>query len=81
MLFFIRPLPHIDDPMTMPISRPSDTQGCPVAAPRRPKNILWMAPVDDFDDILGGLATTLGMVSRIEVREGVIGAPEIVVSQ
>lgn len=37
--------------------------------------------MEDLEEILGGLATILGMVSRIEVREGVIGAPEMVVSQ
>lgn len=40
-----------------------------------------MAPVEDLEEIFGGLAMTLGMVSRMDVREGTIGAPEIVVSQ
>lgn len=47
-----------------------------------PKKRRCKAPVDDFDLILGGLAvTTFWSVSRMEVREGTIGAPEIVVSQ
>ena len=65
----------------MPINRPNESHGWPVAAPRRAKKILWMTPVDDFEEILEGLATTLGIVSRMEVREGTIGAPEMVVSQ
>lgn len=65
----------------MPISMPSETQGWPVAAPRRPKKTRWTRPVEDLEEILGGLATTLGRVSRMEVREGMMGAPEMVVSQ
>lgn len=34
-----------------------------------------------FGEILGGFATILGRVSRIEVREGTIGFPVMVVSQ
>lgn len=45
------------------------------------KYIRWMTPVEDFEEILGGLATTFGIVSRMEVREGTMGAPEIVLSQ
>ena len=41
----------------------------------------WMRPVEDLERILGGEEITLGMVSRIEVREGTMGAPEMVVSQ
>ena len=37
--------------------------------------------MDDLEDILGGLATTFGRVSRMEVREGMMGAPDMVVSQ
>ena len=40
-----------------------------------------MTPVEDLADILGGLAMTLGRVSRMEVREGMMGAPDMVVSQ
>lgn len=65
----------------MPINIPSDTHGWPVAAPLRLKKIRWMTPVEDLAEILEGLATTLGIVSRMEVREGMIGAPEMVVSQ
>ena len=67
--------------MTIPISMPSETHGWPVAAPRKPKKTRWMIPVEDLADILGGLATTLGRVSRMEVREGMMGAPDMVVSQ
>ncbi len=35
----------------------------------------------DLGWILGGEATTLDRVSRIEVREGIMKAPEVVVSQ
>lgn len=34
-----------------------------------------------FGLILGGEATTLGRVSRMEVREGTMGLPVIVLSQ
>lgn len=60
---------------------PSETHGWLFAAPRRLKKICWIRPVEDLDRILGGLATTLGRVSRMEVRDGTIGAPEMVVSQ
>ena len=40
-----------------------------------------MAPVEDFEEILGGEEMTFGIVSRMEVRDGVMGAPEMVVSQ
>ena len=40
-----------------------------------------ITPVEDFERIFGGEEITLGMVSRIDVREGTIGAPEMVVSQ
>lgn len=35
----------------------------------------------DLGLIFGGEATTLGMVSRIDVREAMIGLPVMVVSQ
>jgi hypothetical protein len=38
-------------------------------------------PVEDFARIWGGFCVTLPMVSRIEVRLGRMGSPEIVVSQ
>ena len=41
----------------------------------------WISPVEDFERIFGGEEMTLGMVSRIDVLEGTIGAPEMVVSQ
>jgi len=37
--------------------------------------------VVDLGAIFGGEAMTLGMVSRMEVREGTIGLPVMVVSQ
>ena len=40
-----------------------------------------ITPVEDFEWIFGGEEITLGMVSRIDVRDGTIGAPEMVVSQ
>jgi len=40
-----------------------------------------MAVMVDLGDILGGEATILGRVSRIEVREGTMGLPVEVVSQ
>lgn len=40
-----------------------------------------MDEVVDLGAILGGEAMTLGMVSRMEVREGTIGLPVMVVSQ
>jgi hypothetical protein len=36
---------------------------------------------DDLEGILGGWTTTLGRVSRMEVREGTIWAPDSVMSQ
>ena len=55
--------------------------GCPVSRPEKPKKNLWIIPVVDLLDILGGDDITLGIVSRIDVRDGVIGEPEMVTSQ
>jgi len=68
-------------PNSIPMRRPSDSQGWLLEAPRNPKKTRCIMPVEDLEAILGGTATTLGMVSRMEVREGTMLAPEMVVSQ
>lgn len=40
-----------------------------------------MVPMVDLGWILGGEETTFDSVSRMEVREGMMKAPEVVVSQ
>lgn len=45
------------------------------------KNADSIVPMVDLDLSLGGLLMTRGIVSRIEVREGMIGAPLAAVSQ
>ena len=49
--------------------------------PEKAKKTRWIMPVEDFEEILGGEDITLGIVSRMEVREGVMGEEEMVVSQ
>jgi hypothetical protein len=60
---------------------PMDRNGC-----EEEKFFMWKkprekVPIVDLALILGGEATTLEIVSRMEVREGRIGSPEMVVSQ
>lgn len=65
----------------MPISKPMDTSGWLVEAPRAWKKTCCRAPELDLAGILSGFAITLGSVSRIEVRLGMIGEPDSVMSQ
>ena len=58
--------------MAMPIIKPSDIQGWLVRGPVRVKRACWITPVLDLELNLGGLATTLGSVSSMDVREGTI---------
>ena len=55
--------------------------GCQELKLRILKNTCSTEPMVDFGVSFGGEATTRGMVSRIDVREGVIAAPESVTSQ
>ena len=62
------------------LTRP--TQLISRSTPRWSENQIWpRAEAVDLGAILGGEATILGSVSRIEVREGTMGLPVMVVSQ
>ncbi len=52
--------------------------GCPDMAPRISKKNFSKLEIVDLGLILGGEATTLGMVSRMEVREAMMELPVIV---
>lgn len=56
--------------MAIPMNKPSDIHGWLVRGPVRVKNTCWNTPVLDLELNLGGLDTTLGRVSRMDVREG-----------
>lgn len=65
----------------IPISKPMVMSGWLVDAPRAWKNTCCSAPELDLAEILGGLDTTLGRVSRMDVRLGISGEPDSVKSQ
>jgi len=64
-----------------PITLKEVTIGCRVQRFRSRKKNISMDEVVDLDAIFGGDAMTRGRVSKIDVREGTIGLPVIVVSQ
>lgn len=61
--------------------KPSAIQGWLVKGPVRVKKICWNMPVLDLELSFGGFDTTLGRVSRMDVLEGMMSAPDSVVSQ
>ena len=75
------PLPQTQPPNRTTANNPKDIKGWLVEIHLKMKKTRWSAPVEDLEAILGGWAITFGIVSRIEVREGTMGAPEMVVSQ
>jgi hypothetical protein len=77
----MRDLPHIEILARKPIRTPSASQGWLPQAFLIWKKKCSIAPVVDFGLILGGEATTFESVSSIEVLEGLIGSPLIVMSQ
>lgn len=55
--------------------------GCLVTPLLMKKNTRWKGLEVDLEGSLGGLETTRGRVSRMEVREGTMKLPESVRSQ
>jgi hypothetical protein len=60
---------------------PIERKGCPEMAPLISKKNFSKLPMVDLGLIVGGEATTLRIVSKIEVRDAIIGLPVSVVSQ
>jgi hypothetical protein len=60
---------------------PIERKGCPEMAPLISKKNFSKLPMVDLGLIVGGEATTLRIVSKIEVRDAIIGFPVSVVSQ
>lgn len=65
----------------MPAITPIDKKGCPEMAPLMSKKNFSKLEIVDLGLICGGDLETLPIVSRIDVREGMIKLPLIVVSQ
>jgi hypothetical protein len=66
---------------TIPAMNPIDRIGCPEIAPRISKKNFSKFEMVDLGLIFGGEMTTLGNVSRIDVRDAMIELPVMVVSQ
>jgi hypothetical protein len=60
---------------------PIERKGCPEMAPLISKKNFSKLPMVDLGLIVDGEATTLRIVSKIEVRDAIIGLPVSVVSQ
>jgi hypothetical protein len=60
---------------------PTERRGCPEMAPLISKKNFSKLPIVDLGLIVGGEATTFRIVSKIEVRDAIIGLPVSVVSQ
>ncbi len=75
------PRPHMNAPNTIPAITPIDRKGCPEIAPLISKKNFSKFEMVDLGLILGGEITTLGSVSRMDVRDAKIEFPVIVVSQ
>jgi hypothetical protein len=60
---------------------PIERKGCPEMAPLISKKNFSKLPIVDLGLIVDGEATTLRIVSKIEVRDAIIGLPVSVISQ
>jgi len=65
----------------MPAMDPIDRIGCPEITPLISKKNFSKGPIVDLGLIFGGELTTLGSVSRIDVRDASIEFPVSVLSQ
>jgi hypothetical protein len=80
-LVFLLRLDKTTPPSTTPTTNTMVKSVCSAAAPRTSKNIFLKLEMVSFGLIFGGDATTFGIVSRIDVRDGMMKFPVMVVSQ